>query len=128
NVAFLRTQLELITLLFNDHEVDELWITFPDPQLKYRRSKHRLINPEFLRKYRKILRKGGIIHLKTDSEFMFGYTLGLLQGSGHEILYAHHDIYQNPDAPEEATSIRTFYEEQYLRRQKPITYIKFRLR
>ncbi|MEM9685318.1 MAG: tRNA (guanosine(46)-N7)-methyltransferase TrmB [Bacteroidota bacterium] len=127
NVAFLRTQIELITAVFDKHEVSELWITFPDPQLKYRRSKHRLINPEFLRKYRKILKRGSSIHLKTDSEFLFGYTLGLLQGEGHEIIYAHHNIYHNEDAPEEATGIQTFYEQHYLERGKPITYIKFKL-
>ena len=126
NVAFLRTQIELIALLFGEHEIDEIWITFPDPQLKYKRTKHRLINPVFLGKYKKILKKGGLLHLKTDSEFMFGYTLGLLQGEGHEIVYAHHDIYNNSDAPEEATSIRTFYEAQYLAQGKAITYIKFR--
>ncbi len=124
NVAFLRTQIELITLLFDADEVSELWITFPDPQIKYKRRKHRLINPEFLSKYKKILQKDGIIHLKTDSEFLFGYTLGLLEEE--EILYAHHDIYGNNHAPEEATSIQTFYEKQYLEQDKPITYIKFK--
>ena len=128
NVAFLRSQIELLPFLFEENEVSELWLTFPDPQLKYKRAKHRLTHPEFLDKYKKIVKKEGVIHLKTDSEFMFGYTLGLLQGQGQEILYAHHDIYHNEEAPEEATGIQTFYEKQYLEQQKPITYIKFKLR
>jgi len=128
NVAFLRSQIELIDLLFVENEVDEIWITFPDPQIKYTRTKHRLTNTEFLKKYHQILKPEGIVHLKTDSEFMHGYTLGLLHGEGHEIIYAHHDIYKNYHAPEEVTSTQTFYESQYLEKGKPITYIKFRLR
>lgn len=126
-VGFIRTQIELIDLLFAENEVDEIWITFPDPQLKYKRTKHRLTNPAFLEKYKKILKPGGTVHLKTDSEFMHGYTLGLLQGLGHDILYSHHDIYNNQHAPEEAIAIQTFYEKQYLEHNKPITYIKFKL-
>jgi len=127
NVAFLRTQIELIDLLFAENEVDEVWITFPDPQIKYKRTKHRLTNPVFLKKYRQILKPGGIVHLKTDSGFMHGYTLGLLQGQGCEILYSNHDVYKNAGSPAEVLEIRTFYENQYLDRGKPITYIQFRI-
>lgn len=127
NVGFLRTQIELVDLVFGPNEVDEIWITFPDPQLKYKRTKHRLTNPEFLAKYKCILKPGGVLHLKTDSEFMHGYTLGLLQGLGHEILYSHHDIYNNPHAPEETKAIQTFYEKQFLEEDKAITYLKFKL-
>ena len=67
------------------------------------------------------------VHLKTDSEFMHGYTLGLLQGEGHQILYSHHDLYKNPHAPEVVTNTQTFYENQFLKIGKPITYIKFKL-
>jgi tRNA (guanine-N7-)-methyltransferase len=84
NVAFIRTQIELINYIFAENEVDEIWITFPDPQIKYKRTKHRMTNSEFLQKYKKILKKDGVINLKTDSEFMHGYTLGLLHGEGHE--------------------------------------------
>ena len=128
NVAFLRTQIELIDLLFAKNEVDEIWITFPDPQIKYTRTKHRLTNAEFLKKYHTVLKPNGIVNLKTDSEFMHGYTLGLLHGAGHEVLYAHHDIYKNHHSPEEVTSTQTFYESQYLEKGKPITYIKFKLK
>lgn len=127
NAKFLRTQIELVDQIFAPGEVHEIWITFPDPQIKYQRSKHRMTNPDFLKKYHQILKPEGVVHLKTDSEFMHGYTLGLLQGSGHEILYAHHDIYKNTEAPEEIVSIQTFYEAQYLKQGKPITYTKFRL-
>ena len=128
NAKFMRTQIELIDLLFAPGEVSEIWITFPDPQIKYQRTKHRLTNAEFLKKYHHILNENGVVHLKTDSEFMHGYTLGLLHGAGHEVIYAHHDIYTNTEAPAELTSIQTFYEKQYLEKEKPITYIKFKLR
>jgi len=125
NVAFLRTQIELIDLIFAENEVDEIWITFPDPQLKYKRTKHRLTNKAFLDKYKFILKDKGAINLKTDSEFMHGYTLGLLHGLDCEILYANHDIYKNEGSPKEVMDIKTFYEKQYLEKGKPITYIKF---
>lgn len=128
NVGFLRTQIELIDELFSPGEVDEIWITFPDPQIKFKRTKHRLTNPAFLSKYKLILKPDGIVHLKTDSEFMHGYTLGLLQGSGHEIIYSNHNIYRNEGAPPEVTEIQTFYEKQYLEINKPITYIRFKIK
>ena len=131
NVYFLRTQIELIDGFFNPGEVDEIWITFPDPQIKYRRTKHRLTHPDFLERYRNILKPDGIIHLKTDSEFLHGYTLGILQGNGHEIITAHHDIYGAPEyepGTELLREIRTHYEELFSAKGKTITYIKFRLK
>lgn len=128
NVAFLRTQIELIEHCFAKDEVSEIWITFPDPQIKYKRTKHRMTNATFLENYKKILQSNGLMHLKTDSEFMHGYTLGLLHGAGHEVLYANHNIYKNEGAPKEVTEIQTFYESQYLEVNKPITYIQFRIK
>lgn len=128
NVAFIRTQIELIDFIFAENEVSEIWITFPDPQIKYKRTKHRLTNHAFLEKYNHILKEEGIMNLKTDSEFMHGYTLGLLHGEGHEVLYANHDVYKNEGAPKEVTSTQTFYEKQYLETGKAITYIKFKIR
>ena len=125
NVAFIRAQIELITKLFDKGEVAEIWITFPDPQIKYKRSKHRLTNPIFLDRYKQILSPTGCIHLKTDSEYMHGYTLGLLQGMGLPIAYANHDVYKNEGSPEEVLGIQTFYENQYLAVGKPITYLRF---
>ncbi len=126
-VGFLRTQIELIDLIFAPHEIEEIWITFPDPQTKYKRTKHRLTNSDFLQKYKKIIKPKGELILKTDSEFLHGYTLGLLHGEGHEVLEAHHDVYRNTYAPEEIVGIQTFYEKQFLAEGKPITYIKFRI-
>jgi tRNA (guanine-N7-)-methyltransferase len=128
NVAFVRTQIELVDFIFAQNEVSEIWITFPDPQIKYQRTKHRMTNASFLKKYHTILKEDGIINLKTDSEFMHGYTLGLLQGAGHEILYANHNVYNNEGAPKEVTETQTFYENQYLEVGKWITYIQFRLK
>jgi len=128
NVGFIRTQIELINELFAENEVDEIWITFPDPQIKYKRTKHRLTNTDFLKKYHHILKENGVVNLKTDSEFTHGYTLGLLHGEGHEILHANHDVYKNTYSPEEVIGTQTFYEKQYLEKGKPITFIKFRIK
>ena len=128
NVAFIRTQIELIEHIFVQDEVDEIWITFPDPQIKYKRTKHRMTNTEFLQLYKKILKNDGIVNLKTDSEFMHGYTLGLLHGEGHEVLYANHNVYNNAGAPKEVIGIQTFYEKQYLEINKAITYIRFKIK
>ena len=131
NAAFLRTQIELVDCFFDQDEVDEIWITFPDPQIKYRRTKHRMTHPDFLDRYKKILKKDGIVHLKTDSEFLHGYTLGLLQGQGHEIISAHHDIYGAPEY-EPGTpllrEIKTYYEGLFSAKGKTITYLKFRIK
>jgi len=126
NVLFLRTQIELLDLCFDKAEVNEIWITFPDPQIKYKRTKHRLVNEDFLRKYQKILTKEGIIHLKTDSEFLHGYLLGFLHAGKHKVLYSHHDIYNSTSPPEIVKSTQTFYEKQFLKENKPITYVKFK--
>lgn len=128
NVGFLRTQIELVDKVFAEDEIDEIWITFPDPQIKYKRTKHRLTNLEFLQKYKKILKPGGIVHLKTDSEFMHGYTLGLLHGLEEIIEYAHHDVYGSHGSPKAVTGIQTFYEKQYLEAGKKITYVQFKFR
>lgn len=128
NAAFLRTQIELIEYAFAEKEVDEIWITFPDPQIKYKRTKHRMTNSEFLERYKKILKPDGVVNLKTDSEFMHGYTLGLLHGAGHEVIYANHNVYKQEGSPEEVTAIQTFYESQYLEKNKAITYIRFKIK
>tara|TARA_B100000686_G_C16660071_1_gene900424 strand:+ start:367 stop:1044 length:678 start_codon:yes stop_codon:yes gene_type:complete len=126
NVVFIRTQIELIENIFLMDEISEIWITFPDPQIKYKRTKHRLVNMDFLNRYKNILIKGGIINLKTDSDFLHGYLIGLIQGMGHEIIYSNHDIYNSSGVPIEATAIQTYYESLYLAEGKPITYLKFR--
>jgi tRNA (guanine-N7-)-methyltransferase len=126
NAAFIRTQIELIAHVFAENEVDEIWITFPDPQIKYKRTKHRMTNMQFLESYKKVLKPDGLMHLKTDSEFMHGYTLGLLHGMDLDVLYANHNVYKLEGSPEEVTEIQTFYENQYLENDKAITYIRFK--
>ena len=126
NVLFVRSQIELIENIFSMNEISEIWITFPDPQIKYKRNKHRLVNIDFLNRYKNLLIKNGIINLKTDSKFLHGYLIGLIQGLGHEIIYSNHDIYNRSGAPIEATTIQTYYESLYLSESKPITYLKFR--
>jgi tRNA (guanine-N7-)-methyltransferase len=128
NVAFLRAQIELIDSCFSNNEIDEIWITFPDPQIKFKKTNHRLTNPFFLKKYKNILKKKGFVNLKTDSEFLFGYTLGVLESYASKLNYVHHDIYNNIDSPIHARSIQTFYEKSFLKEGKTIKYMKFQLK
>ena len=79
NIRFLRTQIEFLPFCFSEKEVSEIWITFPDPQIKYRRRKKRLTSINMLNRYQKVLKEKGLIHLKTDSQFLHGYTLGILE-------------------------------------------------
>lgn len=125
NVAFIRTQIELLEYIFAEDEVTEIWITFPDPQYKFKRTHHRLTNPTFLRRYQQVLKPQGVVHLKTDSAFLHGYTLGVLDGWGITPEMAHHDVYQYVHAPEDVIAIQTFYEQQYKEQEIPITYLKF---
>ena len=125
NVVFLRTQIELIDFVFGKQEVKEIWLTFPDPQIKYQRRKHRLTNPLFLNIYKNILVDKGMVHLKTDSEFLHGYTLGVLKGLSIKPLFSNHDIYKNNNAPAEVINIKTHYEKLFLETKKNISYIRF---
>ena len=126
NIAFIRAQIELIDTIFSKGEVVEIWITFPDPQIKFKKAKLRLTHPEFITKYKQILHPSGSVHLKTDSEFLYGYTLGILNDPAYDILYAHHDIYNNSQAPRSATDVQTYYEKMFLEENKPITYLEFK--
>ena len=125
NVCFIRTQIELIDKIFDEKEISEIWITFPDPQLKIQRKKHRLTNSNFMSLYKKILKSNGKINLKTDSEFLHGYTLGLIEGMGIDPIFSNHDIYSNNNAPVEALKIKTFYEKKFIKSKK-ITFLKFK--
>ncbi len=128
NIAFVRSQIELIDKIFSKSEVSEIWITFPDPQIKFKREKHRLINLKFINLYKNILVPNGIINLKTDSEFLHGYMLGLIKSTNFlELIYSNHNIYNNSGAPEDILSIQTFYELKFLKQQKPITFINFKV-
>ena len=125
NVCFIRTQIELIDKIFFKQEISEIWITFPDPQQKIQRKKHRLTNVVFMSMYKKILKKGGEVNLKTDSEFLHGYTLGIIEGMGIDPIFSNHDIYSNNNAPKEALDIKTFYEKKFIDSKK-ITFLKFK--
>ena len=128
NVAFVRSQIELVDKIFSGNEISEIWITFPDPQIKFKREKHRLINLNFIELYSKILAPNGIINLKTDSEFLHGYMLGLIKSTDFlELIYSNHNIYNNTGAPKNAVSIQTFYESKFLKQGKPITFVNFRV-
>jgi tRNA (guanine-N7-)-methyltransferase len=125
NVYFLRTQIELLNYVFKENEIDEIWLTFPDPQIKFQRRKHRLTNPKFLLIYKNILKSNGIIHLKTDSEFLHGYTLGLLESMSIKPIHSNHDVYKNLNVPKDVINIQTHYENIYLKENKKITYLSF---
>lgn len=126
NVAFLRTRIEFIDSFFGNNDVDEIWITFPDPQLRERRAKKRLTSPRFLNMYIQMLKPNAVVNLKTDSKELFDYTKSLLEYNKQEILVATDDLYNSPYC-DEILSIKTHYELFYLTQGKPITYIQFRL-
>jgi len=126
NVAFLRTRIEHINSFFGDNEISEIWITFPDPQIKKRRNKKRLTSSRFLNMYKKFLIGNGIIHLKTDSVEMYEYTQNIIAHNRLENLWHTKNLYKQNNN-DDILSIRTFYEELYLNEDKKITYTKFRL-
>jgi len=128
NVAFLRTRIGFIENCFGENEVEEIWITFPDPQIKYKRTKHRLTHPEYLLKYAKLLKSGGTVNLKCDSEYLHGYTHGIIQMLGLEIEESYHDIYAQIQPNEGILfDVITHYESIWLNQGKAITYIRFKL-
>ncbi len=122
NVAFLRTHIELITHFFAPGEVSEIWITFPDPQMK--KTRKRLTSTRMLELYREILTENGIIHLKSDSPFLYTYTRAMVQENNFPILIDTDDLY-NSGIDDDILGIKTFYEQQWLERGKSIKYIKF---
>jgi len=128
NVAFLRTRIDFIENCFGENEVEEIWITFPDPQIKYKRAKHRLTHPEYLLKYTKLLKPGGTVNLKCDSEYLHGYTHGIIQMLGLEIEESYHDIYAQIQPNEGILfDVITHYESIWLNQGKAITYLRFKL-
>ena len=124
NAGFLRTQVEALPAFFGPGEVEEIWITFPDPQLK--KTNKRLTSTRFLGYYRQFMRPEGIVNLKTDSPFLYEYTRRLAVLNGLEILDATDDLYSRPEDCMEKR-IKTFYEQQWLSRGKAIKLLKFRL-
>ncbi len=126
NVGFLRARIEFITSLFAPGEVSEIWITFPDPQLKSRRAKKRLTSPIFLEYYAQLLSTDGWINLKTDSQHLYNYTQAVISQFDLQCEVANNDIYGSGYA-DEVLSVKTAYETVYLQRGLPITYTRFSL-
>lgn len=124
NVAFLRIRIEDILDYFAPGEVSEIWITFPDPQPQKSRVKKRLTNPSFLKKYRQILRPGGSMHLKTDNDALYAYTLESIQESGMHILQHTDNVYHS-ELLTPVLSIKTYYETKYLEQGKNINYVQW---
>lgn len=125
NVGFLRTNIELLSEFFAPGEVAEIWITFPDPQMKKMRK--RLTATNFLDMYRTILGPDGIVNLKTDSPFLFEYTSRLIDVNNLPVIKRTDDLYANPEGVDRILNIRTHYERQWLDRGKTIKYVSFRL-
>lgn len=126
NIGFLRTRIEFISSFFRKNEVDEIWITFPDPQLKKGRAKKRLTSPVFLALYAGFLKPGGVIHLKTDSNHLHEYTKAVISANNLPLEECNADIYGTGLA-DETLSVKTAYESRYLSEGLPITYLRFRL-
>jgi tRNA (guanine-N7-)-methyltransferase len=128
NVAFLRTRIDFIEHCFLENEIDEIWITFPDPQPQSTRKRSRLTNPLFLNRYKKILKKGGLIHLKTDSTCLYEYTLQVIEENKNLIIWQTDNLYQNcPDNRQELIQIKTHYEKLFTDKGENIKYICFTL-
>jgi tRNA (guanine-N7-)-methyltransferase len=128
NVAFLRTRIDFIEHCFLENEIDEIWITFPDPQPQSTRKRSRLTNPLFLNRYKKVLKKGGLIHLKTDSTSLYEYTLQVIEENKNLIIWQTDNLYQNcPDNRQELIQIKTHYEKLFTDKGENIKYICFTL-
>lgn len=126
NVAFIRSRINLIEYMFGKDEVDEIWITFPDPHPMTSKERRRLTSPRFIDRYYKVLKPGGIINLKTDNIIFFEYTLDVIRDHGHELLYTTYDVYGEKN-DNVLTDIQTFYEKKWLANGTKIKYLKFRL-
>ena len=124
NAAFLRCEIENIDLFFDPGEVEEIWITFPDPQMQ--KCRKRLTSTRFLNLYRRILTADGIVNLKTDSPFLYEYTRRLVELNGFEVIAMTDDLYGSGRA-DASTAIKTYYEQQWLSRGKKIKLLSFRL-
>jgi len=126
NAAFLRTQIETLPDYFEEGEVSEIWITFPDPQLRLSKAKKRLTHPRFLRLYQQVLKPGGLIHLKTDSPDLFEFTCFVIDLFGLNKIQSSENIYAAGQVPEELL-IKTHYESLDIAQSKKVYYLQFTL-
>lgn len=124
NVAFLRTNIEIIGQFFGTEEITEIWLTFPDPQMK--KTRKRLTSTMFLNKYRTFLKEGGIVHLKTDSNFQYTYTHTMVHLNKFKVLAETNNLYES-ELLNKTLQIKTFYEKQWLSRGISIKYLSFKL-
>ncbi|MEI6059766.1 MAG: tRNA (guanosine(46)-N7)-methyltransferase TrmB [Bacteroidota bacterium] len=129
NVAFVRIRAENISRVFGPAEVDEIWITFPEPQPNSPRHSKRFTSPEFIERYRQILKPDGIIHLKTDNDMLYHYTLDVIKEGNHELLFNTGDLYAIATDPEvkDVVDVQTHYEKIWLAQELTIKYLRFRL-
>jgi tRNA (guanine-N7-)-methyltransferase len=128
NVAFVRTRIDFVEHCFDKDEISEIWITFPDPQPQKTRERKRLTNIRFLDRYKKFLKPGGILHLKTDNTGLFEYTLEVIKENGFELLFSTNDLYNNcPAGREELINIKTYYEKLHFSKGETIKYCSFKL-
>lgn len=126
NVAFVRTHIEMITGIFAPGELDEIWITFPDPYPQKAKAKKRLTSPQFLHRFRQVAKSSAIIHLKTDNTAFFDYTLDVIKEQNLSLLFHTFDVDENP-GDDDVVSIRTFYEEKFREQGEKIKYLRFKL-
>ncbi|SUJ13702.1 tRNA (guanine-N(7)-)-methyltransferase [Sphingobacterium spiritivorum] len=124
NVGFLRIQIETILEHFEENEVDEIWITFPDPQPQESREKKRLTNPKFLERYQYIMKPDGLMHLKTDNDGFYAYTLEQIDLLGLTKEVQTDDLYHS-ELVDDVLSIKTYYEKKYLAHNKNINYVRW---
>lgn len=124
NVAFLRIQIEHLLDYFGKSEIDEIWITFPDPQPQISREKKRLTAPGFLNKYKTVLSRGGKVNLKTDNDQLYQYTCEKAEELGLVVHKNTNQLYKS-NVLDEVLSIKTYYEKKYLLHDKNINYIQF---
>ena len=124
NVAFLRTDIEMIHHFFAENEVSEIWLTFPDPQMK--KVTKRLTATNFIKSYQQFVKDNGLIHLKTDSNFMFTYTCEMVKANQYPIVFLTENLYAS-DFKDSILEIKTYYEQQWLSRGISIKYIQFLL-
>ena len=124
NIAFLRTNIEMIFHFFEENEVDEIWLTFPDPQMK--KVTKRLTATNFMKSYKQFLKPNGLIHLKTDSNFMFSYTCEMVKFNNFPIVFCTDNLYAS-ELNDPILEIKTYYEQQWLDRGITIKYIQFQL-
>ncbi|UTW67669.1 tRNA (guanosine(46)-N7)-methyltransferase TrmB [bacterium SCSIO 12643] len=132
NAGFLRTRIDFITSFFAVDEVDEIWITFPDPQPQKNRARKRLTAPLFIDRYRKFLKPGAVLHLKHDNDFFFNYTLEQIETHGYDLEFVSHDIYADLDLVKdedlkEILQVKTYYEEKFSEIGHVIKYLRFRI-